>query len=357
MAVIEQVRVSLLEMKFDQPRGGSGMRQVDLIVADMLDVDGGTGLGFSYVLGGGGGLVATAARQQAERHLTGQPLLHPGVHWRRIEAGFNRIGHGPNLLALAALDVALWDLSARRAGQPLGIHLGGDLRPAPIYGSGGFSPDALPEASAEVALAHCEAGFRGVKPRVNAQPGDAPVMAAVRAAIGERAQLMVDANEKGSLERARRLLRAAADHGVLWVEEPLPARDLLGYRHLSGAPGAAVATGEHFQGLDRFALAMADRMASVIQPDLAMAGGLTPCLEVARLASAHGLTVAPHFLPGLFAHFAGAFSASLWLEDFPLLEDFMEGWPNRSADGTLAARETPGHGLSIPADVRKRHGG
>lgn len=352
MSTISNVDISLLEIKFDTPRGGSGVRQVDIIVADIRDEDGMTGLGFSYVIGGGGAIAATIASQLAERYLSAKPLEHPEVHWRAIEASFNRTGGGPNLIALSALDVALWDLHAKRANVSLSAAMGGNSGPVSIYGSGSFSPAMRPEEAAEIAIAHREKGFRGVKPRVNAQPSDAAIMHAVRAAVGDDISVMVDANEKGDLMRASRLLAAAADTGMLFVEEPLPASDLLGYRRLAGTSPVAIAAGEHLQGHDRFTTFMADRIVSTIQPDLAMAGGLTPCLNVARNASAFGVVVAPHFLPGLFVHFAGISTSGLWVEDFPLLEEAFEGWPEMTPDGLMAARDVPGHGLALTAAAR-----
>ena len=353
MTMISDIDISLLEIKFDKPRGGSGVRQVDIIVADIRDADGATGLGFSYVIGGGGAISATVAGELAERFLAGSTLQHPEAHWRAIEASFNRTGGGPNLIALSALDVGLWDLHAKRMNATLSTAMGGNGGPVPIYGSGGFSPGMGPQEAAEIAVAHRESGFRGVKPRVNAQPSDAAVMHAVRAAVGDDISIMVDANEKGDLMRASRLLAAAADAGMLFVEEPLPARDLLGYRTLADTSPVAIAAGEHLQGQDRFTALMADRLVSTIQPDLAMAGGLTPCLSVTRSAGAYGLVVAPHFLPGLFVHFAGVATAGLWIEDFPLLEEAFEGWPEMAAEGVMAARDVPGHGLALTVAARK----
>jgi len=351
--VIARAEVSHLEIRFEKPLGGSGVRQVDLVLLDLEDGDGATGLGFTYVIGGGGGIVARIAEAQAERFLKARPLLHPEALWREVAASFNRTGLGPNAVALAALDLAAWDLFARRQSLPLGVAMGGTRRAVPVYGSGGFSPDQAPEEAADIARAHLEAGLKGVKPRVTAGEGDAALLSTVRAAIGDRAALMADANEKGDAARARRLLAVAAAEGLLFVEEPLPSDDVLGYRALARAAPVAVAAGEHFQGLDRFAAALADGAAPVIQPDLAMAGGLTPCLAVARLAPAFGAAVAPHFLPGLFVQLAAAAPALRWLEDFPLLESAFEGWPEREA-GALTMGQAPGHGLTVPTDTRRR---
>lgn len=346
-ATIRSVDIDVVELKFDKPLGGSGVAGVDIIVADIRDNEGRAGLGFSYIIGGGPGRwIAERARTLAGQFLLGKPLGDPAAHWAEINKSFNRTGGGPNLVALAALDVGLWDLAAVVDGVPLCTALGGSAASVPIYASGGFGPGAAPEASADLAREYAARGFHGVKPRVNARPEDEETIAAVRAAVGDNFALMVDVNEKGDVDRAARLLACAGDYGVAFVEEPLPSDDPVGYRRLGQlAKRAPIATGEHLQGIDRFAMAIADGFVRYIQPDLAMAGGLTPCREVARRAAAAGIDIAPHFLPGLFVHLSGASSNTLLLEQFPLIEPAFEGWPEVAADGTMRPTDAPGHGL------------
>jgi L-alanine-DL-glutamate epimerase-like enolase superfamily enzyme len=346
---IAAVDIQTIDLTFDKPVGGSGVTGVDILVATVRDNEGASGLGFSYVIGGGSGdLVEGICRRLAEKFLHGQPLRQPAEHWTEIRRSFNRTGQGPNYLALCALDVALWDLKARRENVPLCVALGGRPSPVPVYASGGFSPAAAPAESAALARDYIARGYRGVKPRVNANEKDAAVMDAVRCAIGPDAALMVDANEKGRADTAGRLLACAADFGVAFVEEPLPGDDLLGYRALGAlAKRAPIAAGEHLQGQDRFAVVMADGYLGYVQPDLAFAGGLTPCLEVAQGAARHGIAVAPHFLPGLFIHLSGAFDGQLLLEEFPLVEPAFDGWPQVASDGTLVPSDRPGHGLTL----------
>lgn len=349
MATISSVAVKLVEMRFDKPRGGSRVTGADIVTADIADSDGAAGFGFSYVIGGGaGGLIAGIAQNLADRFLIGKSVADPASHWAEIDKSFNRTGGGPNVIALAALDVANWDLKARREGVPLARALGGDLGAVPVYASGGFSPDGEIGASVDLAQRYVALGFRGVKPRVNANECDAAMIEAMRKALGDDFAIMVDANEKGTRETAAQLLSCAADFGVTFVEEPLPAGDALGYRKLGALEHRApIATGEHLQGLDRFTMAVADGYCSYLQPDLAMGGGLTPCREAARLAAAAGVIVAPHFLPGLFVHLNGTFGGSLLLEDFPLIEEVFEGWPPIDDQGMIAPLKEPGHGLRI----------
>jgi L-alanine-DL-glutamate epimerase-like enolase superfamily enzyme len=327
-------RAGLIAYKLPQAVGGSGVAAVDVIVVELTDQDGAQGLGFTYVLGGNGGVVFKAAQEQVARFVDGQTLPPPPALWRKIAASFNRTGAGPNLIALGAIDVAAWDLFARKQKQPLGVAMGGELRAVPVYGSGGFNTVQPPEKAAEIAA---EQAARG--------------LAAVRKAIPSHVQVMADANEKCDLTQALWLMSLARDQGLLFVEEPLPAYALEGYRRLTAA-GAAIATGEHLQIRASFLPFISERIASVIQPDLAMVGGLTPVLELATLAESFDVIVSPHFLPGLFAHVAAAAPAIRWLEEFPLLEPLFEGWPDIARDGTMIATSSPGHGLTLAGRFR-----
>ena len=357
MTTIDRAEAVLLHYRLDKPVGGSGVSAVDVVVVDLADSDGAVGWGFTYVIGGqGGAVVLEAARGQLDRHVRGQERVPPPALWRRIAAGFNRTGPGPNMVALAAVDVAAWDLESNRRGIPLAEALGGAARHVPVYGSGGFTAVQSPEAAAETAAAHAARGLGAVKPRARGRGGeDIRVMEAVRSVLPDGVDMMLDANEKCDLVAARRLLGAAREHGVLFVEEPLPADAIEGYRALASSGGAPVAAGEHLQGRTAFLPFLSERLVSVIQPDLAMAGGLTPVVEVARLAEAFDVGVAPHFLPGLFVHVAAAAGAVTWLEEFPLLEPLFEGWPEVREDGRMAPRDAPGHGLVLEDAVRRMY--
>lgn len=348
-----RARASLLTYKLPQAVGGSGVAAVDVIVVDLIDQDGVRGLGFSYVLGGNGGVAFKAAQEQIARFVDGQPLPPPAALWRKIAASFNRTGPGPNLIALAAIDVAAWDLFARRQQSPIGVAMGGELRTLPVYGSGGFNTMQPPEKAAEIAAEQVARGLTAVKPRVKGTRSDADVIAAVRAAIPAHVQIMTDANEKCDLPSAMRLMAMARDQELLFVEEPLPAHAVEGYRMLAASAGAAIATGEHLQTRASFLPFISERIASVIQPDLAMVGGLTPVLELSTLSESFDAIVSPHFLPGLFAHVAAAAPAMRWLEEFPLLEPLFDGWPEIDAKGQMSATSSPGHGLTLNERYRK----
>jgi L-alanine-DL-glutamate epimerase-like enolase superfamily enzyme len=347
MLPIADARAELWRYRLAKPVGGSGVASVDVLLVTLTDTDGRSGLGFSYVLGGRDALPLAAATGMLERFVIGRPSAHPEVRWREIAASFNRTGAGPYGTALAAVDVAAWDLFAKTLGVPLGVAMGGTPRAVPVYGSGFFYAGQDPGEAASVAVDYVRRGVRAVKPRAAGDTRDVALLRAVAAAV--RVPLMVDANEKCTPVTAARLVRAAAEVDALFVEEPLPAYDLAAYRALARSAGVPLATGEHLRSLAETAPFLTEGLCAVIQPDLQALGGLTPCLWVARFAEACNVEVAPHFLPGLFVHVAAAAPNVTWLEDFPLLEPLFAGLPVTDADGTMALRDVAGHGLT-PAD-------
>ncbi len=349
---IDKAAARLVRYTLKQAVGGSGVSFVDVIVVEVSDSYGGTGLGFSYVLATDGAIAHKAAQDQLDRFVLNQPAIPPQASWRKIFQSFNRTGLGPNLIGLAAIDVALWDLHAKRQGVPLGVAMGGESRLVDVYGSGGYTAGQAPALAAEVTARHLERGFKAVKPRVSGAAADATLLKSVRTALGDKGHLMADANEKCDITRARWLLQVARDQGALFVEEPVASTSLEGYRALT-TTGVALAGGEHFQQREIFASLMADRVLSVAQPDLAMIGGLTPVLDICGLADALGVVVSPHFLPGLFVHVAAASPSVKWLEDFPLLEPMFEGWPALLRSGQMQPGTAAGHGLTLSEQYRR----
>ena len=203
---------------------------------------------------------------------------------------------GPLDQALAGLDMALWDLAARRAGIPLHALLGdAGITAMPAYASGINHP-GIPET---IALTRAE-GFRAFKVKIGfgAQQDAANVEEALAALLpGER--LAVDVNQAWSLAQALDALPALARYPLLWVEEPLrcdsPARD---WAKLAAASTLPLAAGENIRSMAAFEAAIAQGALAVIQPDAGKWGGLSGCRRVALAALKAGRTYCPHYLGG-----------------------------------------------------------
>ncbi len=337
------------------PTGGSGITAVDVIVVDLEASDGTTATGFSYVLGGGGRVVRAAAQDMLDRFVADQEIVPPQALWRRLAGSLNRLGRGIGYLAISAIDVAMWDLYAKQLGMPLYRALGGVSRTLPVYGSGGFGPAQDPDAAVARALEYADRGCTAIKLRVAGAPADLPRIQAVAEALPDGVDIMADANEKCDLARAQWLVNVLAYDFALWIEEPLPAHDANGFATLSANCPVPIATGEHHQGAVELTPLMNARAVSILQPDLAMMGGITESLRLAHIAEHYNLVVSPHFLPALFIHLAGAAPSIRWMEDFPLLEPLFDNPVEMDGAGNIAPPETPGHGIAWAAGAREEY--
>ena len=355
MATIAGTKAEFWVFPLSGPTGGSGITAVDVIVVDIEDSNGQTGTGFSYVLGGGGATVAAAARDMLDRFVEGQEIVPPQALWRRLAGSLNRLGRGYGYLAIAAIDVAMWDLYAKRLEMPLYSALGGTARTLPVYGSGGYGPAQDPDAAVARSLEYADMGCTAVKLRVAGAPADLDRIRSVAAALPDGVDIMADANEKCDLARAQWLVNALADVNALWLEEPLPAHDTNGFATLAANSPVPIATGEHHQGVVELTPLMRAQAVSIVQPDLAMMGGITESLRVAHVAEHYNLVVSPHFLPSLFIHVAGAAPSIRWMEDFPLLEPLFDDPVGMDADGNISPPDTPGHGILWADGAREEY--
>lgn len=202
---------------------------------------------------------------------------------------------GPIAAAIAGIDIAIWDLSARKKGVPLYRHLGGaDTKFVPVYATG-INPDQ-PE---EFAVARYREGHRAFKLKIGfGREIDVRNLANMRKALGNDAKLMCDANQALSLEAAIALSREIAPSNLSWLEEPLrvdaPADD---WQTLATASPIELAGGENFQG-DQFDGAVAGHVYGVLQPDVTKWGGITGNIRVGRAAVAAGKRYCPHYFGG-----------------------------------------------------------
>jgi L-alanine-DL-glutamate epimerase-like enolase superfamily enzyme len=357
MLVIADARAELWRCPLDPPMGNS--TSCDVVVTLLTGQDGLTGMGFAHVIMGRDDLPLLAARAQLERLVVGQELTHPLQLWRRLVASFGRSAHnlrlgwGPQVAALASIDVAAWDLYAKSLGVPVGVAMGGTPRRVAVYGGEGFLRGQDPDEAADIAEHHIRAGARGVKIRGGCTPHDEKLLRAVAERIDGRIDLMIDVNQTGTLATAARTLHYAAEYGVRFVEEPLPVSYTAGYEELARTAVAPIATGENLRGAAEAAPFVINRWCSLIQPDLAAMGGLTECLRVAQLADHCNVEVAPHFLPGIFIQLAAAVPHLTWLEDHPTIEGIFSEQPRMEADGYMSLPTAAGHGLVLSDDARK----
>jgi L-alanine-DL-glutamate epimerase-like enolase superfamily enzyme len=298
-----------------------------------------TGRGFACVFGASGEAPYRAARQLVASEVAGRPLGHPEAFARRMRGALWRYGLP---VAMAAADIALWDLYAKALDVPVGVAMGGEARAVPLYRT--FEFGLSTEENCAQSQAAFDAGLAGVKLHVVASAEDERSIRAV-AELADGRPVMLDSTRRVTLAQAIRIAGIAAEVGASWYEEPIAESDIGAYEALARAARVPIATGEALRSLSEAQTFLARGLCSVLQPDAFQMGGLTECLRAARAAEAFGIDVAPHLMPGLGAHLAAAAPNVTWLEQLPLIDSVLGGAPAFDASGRFSIGAAPGLGF------------
>ena len=198
-------------------------------------------------------------------------------------------------MALSGLDLALWDIRAKAAGWPLYKLLGGSSKPIKAYAGGISLGWQAPGSLAEEAQGYIAQGYRAVKLRVGDNPRDDVARAtAVRKAVGDAINILVDANTGYNLDDARRVMPAYDDLQIGWLEEPFPALDYRSYQAAAAMGKTPIAAGENHFTRFEFNRLIEDRAVSFVQPDLSKTGGITETMRIAAMTHAWKLSFNPH---------------------------------------------------------------
>jgi L-alanine-DL-glutamate epimerase-like enolase superfamily enzyme len=309
--------------------------------------DGAEGTGYTYTIGTGGSSVVALLRDHLAPKLVGRDPDCIEAIWKDLFFATHATAVGAvTSLSLAAIDTALWDLKCRRAGLPLWKAAGGAQPKVPVYTTeGGWLHLSPQELVAQTVAAKAE-GFRGAKLKVGRPhvSEDVARIGAVREAVGDAFEIMVDANQGFTVSEAIRRARAFEPFGLAWLEEPLPAEDLGGHVELAAHTGIPIAVGESLYHASHFREYLERDACSIVQPDAARVGGITPWLKVAHLAEAFDVAVCPHFLMELHVSLTAAAPNAPWVEYIPQLDDVTTS-RLAVADGFAIAPNAPGLGI------------
>jgi L-alanine-DL-glutamate epimerase-like enolase superfamily enzyme len=294
----------------------------ETIIVRLRTADGTEGVGYSYTIGTGGGAVLSLLSETLLPALLGLETERPEAVWLALFGITRATTVGPiTALALAAVDTAVWDAKTRRARLPLWVAAGGASPSIPMYDTeGGWLHFSTDELVAHAAAAK-ERGMGGVKIKVGMPRGhqDLERLRAVRDAVGPAMDIMVDANQSFTVSEAVRRARLFEQVDVFWFEEPLPAENIEGHRQLARSTSVPIAVGESMYSLGHFREHLQRGGASIVQPDVARVGGITPWLKIAHLAESFNSPVAPHFLMELHVSLVCAIPNGLYLEHIPQL--------------------------------------
>jgi galactonate dehydratase len=350
------------------------VRWRDLVFLEVKTDAGLTGLG-EATLEGRAELVE-AALLWLEEDLVGRDPTGPEEHWNRAYYKLSRWRNGPAVMsALSAVDIALWDIEAKRLGVPLTRLLGGRLRDSSrvYYTHWGASIEdhRTPEAFRDWAIETRQNNWTGVKWTIAAQGTESERVArscaemeAVRKAVGDSMDLSLEAAETFSVRSAIEFAAAVAKYRPLWIEEPTLRENPAGLGEVAAKSPVAIASGEGLFSRFEFRSLLDAKGASIIQPDVLHAGGITELRKIAAMAEAFGVEVAPHQCSGPIAHVASLNAMSVcrsfliqeWeaADDKPYLE-LTDGTYPVQHNGYVALNDRAGLGIQVDfAEFKKR---
>jgi L-alanine-DL-glutamate epimerase-like enolase superfamily enzyme len=329
------------------------MTEVVFLFAEITTEQGHTGLGFSYSKRAGGPAQYAHAKEVAEGIIGEDPNDIGKLYTKLLWAGASVGRSGVATQALAAIDIALYDLKAKRAGLPLAKLLGSYRDSVQTYNtSGGFLNATLDEVKAR-ATQSLDEGIGGIKIKVGLPDSkeDLRRVAGIREHIGWDVPLMVDANQQWDRATALRLGRQLEEFNLIWIEEPLDAYDFEGHAHLAQVLDTPIATGEMLASVAEHKGLIAANGCDIIQPDAPRVGGITQFLRLAALADERGLGLAPHFAMEIHLHLAAAYPREPWVEHFdwldPLFNERLE-----TKDGRMIVPDRPGLGVTLSDQAR-----
>lgn len=297
--------------------------------------------------------------------LIGQDPKNTGAIWDKLYATNSSRGYtrGYQMIAIAAVDMALWDLKGKILGQPVYQLLGGPMRDrVPVYATG-LMLEKDPGAIGELAQAYVERGFRGMKLKIGQDlQQDLATVRLLRESLGPDLKLMVDANGGYDHKTALRMARLLEPYDIFWFEEPLPVEDAAGMSELRGQIPMYLAAGECEYTTTAFRDLLVNRALDVCQPDVSRSGGITETIRIINLAHSFNAYYAPHAWGGVLcvtasAHLAMAAPNLLVceLDQVPNpLRDELSVEPLDFRDGCLHLPDRPGLGVEIDPEALER---
>jgi L-alanine-DL-glutamate epimerase-like enolase superfamily enzyme len=352
---IERLEVSAYRISTDRPESdGTFEWDSTTMVVVHCHAGGEIGLGYTY----GSRVVGELIRDELLPVLEGRDAMGIRARWVEMRQRLRNIGRRDiGSMAVAAVDVALWDLKARLLGLPLVTLLGQVQEDVAVYGSGGFTSYSAKELARQFE-GWAALGIRRFKMKVGRAPDDDPERVRhAREVVGPEAELFVDANGAYDVKQAIGLAQLFAREGVSWFEEPVTGEDIRGLRAVRRAapPPMEIAAGEYGSGVSDFRPLLQWGAVDVLMPDATRCGGITGLLDAAALARAFRIPLSAHTAPALHLHPCCAIPEIRHIEyfhDHARIESMLLDGIAEVREGRLRPDLTRvGHGLRLREDA------
>lgn len=318
--------------------------------------------GSAYTIGGM--VVLSAVRDALTPLVLGTDPFDTERLWDKMFRTTLTLGRkGAVIRALSTVDIALWDIKGKALGTPLYKLLGAYTDLVPAYASGGYYRQGeSSQQMAEEMAGVVERGFKTIKIKVGALPFEQEVerLRTLRQTAGDGVEIFVDANcAWNELTYARKIMRAFEEYRVGWFEEPVLPDNFRGSAELAATFETPIATGEQECTRWGFRDLIEHRAADILQPDVAVVGGVSEWMKVAALASAHDLPIASHYFHDVHVHLMAAipnaFMAEYFIRDLDIMVfDDVVLEPLRPENGYLRPPERPGLGMELDEQALQR---
>ncbi|HEX8231348.1 MAG TPA: mandelate racemase/muconate lactonizing enzyme family protein [Chloroflexia bacterium] len=332
-----------------EPMGDAGHGFIDSeeLITLKLRAEGLEGHGYSYTIGRGGQAIRALIEHDIAPLLIGQDASNIQGLWELMWQRLLYVGRGGLAsFAIAAVDIALWDLYGLREQKPLYALFGAESREIPAYGSGVDLPKPLDQLLAQVE-GFMRRGLPGVKVKLGRHDPqeDEERVGAVRKLIGDGIDLMVDANMTWTTEQALERGRRLQQFGLYWYEEPTIPEDVAGHARLARELDVPIAIGESLHSPHEFRRYVDEGAVEVLQIDPVTNGGITSSLQALKMADEAGLVTSSHYTDELSAHLLVASRNPVYLEKHAFALDPYLLEPQQVVNGRVRPTEVPGTGM------------
>ncbi len=279
--------------------------------------------------------------------------ISPFETFRSAQKSLHFVGYeGLSMIAVAGLDMAVWDAQAKAAQMPLCELLGGSVGPVLAYSSNGLWLREPQQVAEEAVQLRDEGGFKGLKLRLGREriDDDIATLEAVRDAVGDDMKLMVDFNQGLSMAEALERCHILDDFALTWIEEPIVYDNLDGYAKLTADLKTPIQIGENFYGPRALQTALDMHACDFVMPDFMRIGGVTGWMRAAAIAGARGVPVSTHLYPEVGAHVMRVTETAHWLEWQSWADPILQQ-PYQIKNSELHIPEAHGVGLEWNEDV------
>ncbi len=355
MTRIKEIRVRPVMVPMEEPhRTASGTIEASPLVLTDITTDSGV-VGHSYIF-----CYTEIALQPTAQLVKGlaallidQPLA-PQAIYQQLQQRLRLLGaQGLAGMAVAALDMALWDTLARFSDLSLVRLLGGNPKPIPAYGAVGY---VGANDSARQAARWADQGITGVKAKIGYPTidEDLEVIRAIRKAVGPEMAIMVDYNQSLTPSEAIERGQFLADENLAWIEEPVLAHDYTGHAQVAKALDTPIQCGENWWGPQEMRKAIDAKASDLMMPDVMKIGGVSGWMQAAALADAYSIRISNHLFVEVSTHLLCASPTAHWLEYADWFNPILQT-PLKIENGYAILDDRPGSGIEWNEETVARY--